>query len=73
MTVLAKARLGSCGHRPRPLSTLAGSRLKVCWGGSRQVSPGPGRGHLWSLPNLHLTQGTQRTIWKQDPHFLRQD
>lgn len=31
MTVLAKARLGSCGHLPRLVSTLAGSRLKVCW------------------------------------------
>lgn len=31
MTVLAKGRLGSCGHLPRPVSTLAGSRLKVCW------------------------------------------
>lgn len=34
--VLAKGRLGSCGHRPRPLSTLPGSRWSTCWGRGRE-------------------------------------
>lgn len=34
--VLAKGRLGSCGHRPRPLSTLPGSRRSTCWGKGRE-------------------------------------
>lgn len=45
MTVLAKAWLGSSGHLPRPGSTLAGSRLKVCWArgtGREQAGESPG-------------------------------
>lgn len=30
--VLAKGRLGSCGHLPLPLSMLRGSRWSTCWG-----------------------------------------
>lgn len=39
---LANGRLGSCGHRPRPPSTLPGSRRSTCWGGGgrRGVLPG---------------------------------
>lgn len=48
MTVLANAPSGSCGHLPRPLSTLVGSKLKACWGWGQRGCDGdtPG-GPTW--------------------------